>query len=59
MAELEKQGLNRDKNLAFKSIKDSVTIVKKIQQANDDRNEDAEYVDDYEGERTMNKLKKI
>ena len=54
MAELEKQRFEqRDKNLANLTslIKDSVTIVKKIQQANDDRNEDAEYVDDYEGER--------
>lgn len=53
MAELEKQRFEqRDKNLAnFASlVKDSITIVKKIQQANDDRNEDAEYVDDYEGE---------
>ena len=54
MAELEKQRFEqRDKNLANLTslIKDSVTIVKKVQQANDDRNEDAEYVDDYEGER--------
>jgi len=54
MAELEKQRFEqRDKNLANLTslLKDSVTIVQAVRQANDDRNEDAEYVDDYEGER--------
>ena len=54
MAELEKQRFEqRDKNLAnFASlVKDSVTIIKKIQQANDDRNEASQYVEDYEEER--------
>ncbi len=54
MAELEKQRFEqRDRNLAnFASlVKDSATIIKKIQQANDDRNEAAQYVEDYEEER--------
>ena len=54
MAELEKQRFEqRDKNLAnFASlVKDSVTIVKKIQQANDDRNEAEQYIEDYLDER--------
>ena len=53
MAELEKQRFEqRDRNLAnFASlVKDSATIIKKIQQANDDRNEAAQYVEDYEKE---------
>ncbi len=54
MAELEKQRFEqRDKNLANLTslIKDSVTIVQKVRQANDDRNEAAQYVEDYEAER--------
>ena len=54
MAELEKQRFEqRDRNLAnFASlVKDSATIIKKIQQANDDRNESSQYVEDYEEER--------
>ena len=53
MAELEKQRFEqRDRNLAnFASlVKDSATIIKKIQQANDDRNESSQYVEDYEKE---------
>lgn len=54
MAELEKQRFEqRDKNLANLTslIKDSVTIVNKVRQANDDRNEAAQYVEDYLNER--------
>ena len=54
MAELEKQRFEqRDKNLANLTslIKDSVTIVQRVRQANDDRNEAAQYVEDYEAER--------
>ena len=54
MAELEKQRFEqRDKNLANLTslIKDSATIVNKIRQANDDRNEASQYVEDYEAER--------
>ena len=54
MAELEKQRFQqRDKNLANLTslIKDSATIINKVRQANDDRNEAAQYVEDYEEER--------